>query len=188
MGKSEQARSYSAEGIVWELLEQNGVKITRLRIGVKGKGYILNEDALKLFLQIYSKNEKLISLLKELDSKNLLLPDFLCLNPKTGEPFFHEVKSDKRKLKLSEIQEKEAIKILGKNGYSVHITNVKFGYKLNEKEEDMTFSNKEQGKIMTGEIIPKNKKVKLKIRLNDIKETSSKNVYIEELEVTDNIS
>jgi len=185
MGKSEQSRSYLAEGIVKSLLEDNGVKTTRIIKADKGNS--LNEEILNLFLRIHSKDEKLLELLKELNLKGFELPDFLCLAPKTNEPFFHEVKTENRKLKLSDLRkaQREAIKIIAKEGYVVHITNVRFGIELNENEEDNDYSNKEQGKVLRGELIPKDSKIKVEMKQNYIKPTNYNNIFIEELEVTD---
>lgn len=137
MGKSEQSRSYLAEDFIEGLLEKKGAKVTRLFIANNGPE--LNEKILNLFLRIYSKNENLFQLLKELNSQGFQLPDFLCLKPKTNTPAFYEVKSENRKLKLSYLkkEQKEAIKKIANEGYDVYITNVHFKFeeaKFDEKK------------------------------------------------------
>jgi len=188
MGKKEQARSYLAQGVVESLLNDNNVQNTTLFYkNPITKRKELNEKILDLFLRIHSqhqKNEKLLVLLRELNNQGYQLPDLLCLNPETAEPFFHEVKTHNRKLKLSDLnkKQKEAIEILGKNGYVVHITNVRFEIELNENKEVLDYSNKEEGRALSEEV-PKNHKVKVKIKENSIKETHFPNVFIEEIEV-----
>ena len=183
MGKFEQSRSYLAQGIVEGLLDKEEVKNTPLFHKLNNKK-VLNEKVLNLFLRVYSKNEELIGLLSQLNREGYHLPDLLCINPETKEAFFHEIKSENRKLKLSDIRkkQKEALKKLADSGYVVHITNIIFDKVLNDEEDAWDIANKEEGRSLY-EDISKNADAKLKIRENYIKDTINPNIFIQEIEV-----
>lgn len=175
------AKSYSAEGFVSGYYTIQGVKNTSMIITDKGNR--LNEKILNLFLRVYTLDTKLITLLKDLNAKHLSLPDLLCINPETKEPFFTEVKNSDKKLSLSEISEKKSIKILAEKGYTTHIAIVEFTSETNNSPEVTNYALKEQGKVVKGEEVDM-VDCRFRIESSELRTTSVENVYIIDMKVS----
>ncbi len=141
--KIRNARWKLAEKIVQTDYEWDNIKIIRLMISKNGNE--LNAESIRNFLNDYEKKEEVISLLVEIN-KGYELPDFMIMDC-ANKLWFVEVKSMKGKVKLSQIDNGEAIKLLATAGYSCIIKNIRIE-NISESEIETTLN--EYGDIMKG--------------------------------------
>jgi len=98
------------------------------------KGSELDLDSLNTFLEEFEDNKEVIQLLIDLNHARLQLPDFIVKDEESI--FFVEIKtkfSDK-KVKLSDIGQKESIKKLADEGFECWIIIDRTDYELNDEE------------------------------------------------------
>lgn len=108
-----------------------------MRLTNEDKGKYLDIEGLKTFLKGVPKAEDILWLLKDLKLRGELLPDFITKHKESGIVEFHEVKHWK-KIKLSQVDQKVALKELAEEGFMcfvINVVNVQ-GFELSKYMED----------------------------------------------------
>jgi len=139
LSKIWRGKGRNAEEIIKKAWEKLGWKVIRLMEEKHGY-YYLAENKLKKFLKITTEKKinkrayekELYETLVKLNKDKNALPDFLMR--KKGRIILIEVKNWKNKRSLSNIRQKDSIKLLEKKGFEVQLFNLPVKSKMSKKE------------------------------------------------------